>query len=60
MEHSKVKIEKIDLTLYFKLKASSKKYYITIPPIIRKNHDLMVGDSLKITLVERRRFRTDE
>lgn len=55
MGHPDVEIEKIDITDYFRLKASSKKHYITIPPTLIRLHDLMVGDFLKIIIVESRR-----
>jgi len=60
MVHPDVKIEKIEVTDYFPLKHSSKKWYITIPPQLIRIHDLMVGDFLKITLLEAKRIRTEE
>lgn len=60
MGHPDVKIEKIEVTDYFKLKHSSKKYYITFPPQLIKIHNLMVDDFLKITLLEAKRIRTEE
>lgn len=60
MGHPDVKIEKIDITDYFPLKHSSKKYYVTIPPKVVKLHDLMVGDFLKMIVVEAKRIRTEE
>jgi len=60
MGHPDVKIEKIEVTDYFPLKHSSKKYYITLLPQLIKIHDLMVGDFLKITILEAKRIRTEE
>jgi len=60
MGHSNVKIEKIEVTDYYPLKHSSKKYYITLPKQLINLHDLMVGDFLKITILEAKRIRTEE
>lgn len=38
MVHPDVKTEKIEVTDYFQLKHSSKKYYVTIPPNIVNIH----------------------
>lgn len=60
MGHPDIKIEKIEVTDYFKLKHSSKKYYITLPKQLMYLHHLAVGDFLKITILEAKRFRTEE
>lgn len=60
MGHPDVKIEKIEVTDYYPLKHSSKKYYITLPKQLIYLHGLLVGDFLKITILEAKRIGTEE
>jgi len=60
MGHPDVKIEKIGIVNYFPLKHSSKKYYITIPKQYVNLHGLLVGDFLKIVLIEAKRIKKEE
>ena len=44
--------ERIGLKVLRRLKASSKKYYVTIEPDIIGSYSLLPGDILKIELIE--------
>lgn len=60
MGHPDVKVEEIDITDYYPLKHSSKKYYITLPKQLINLHHLVVGDFLKIRILEAKRIGLEE
>jgi len=55
MTHPEVKVEKIDITDLFKLKATSNRYYIVIPKPIVYQYGLNVGHFLKVHIKEVRK-----
>jgi len=57
MTHPDITVEKIDVTDLFRLKHSSKSWYITIPRILVEQYGLNVGHYLKIHIKEARKPR---
>lgn len=50
-----MKIEKIDITYLYKLKLSSRSYYINIPPELVRQYELGPGHVLKLKIIEVRK-----
>jgi hypothetical protein len=55
MRQASFRTEKIDITNIYKLKVSSRSYYITIPIELIRQYDLVPGHFLKLKFIEVRK-----
>ena len=60
MTHPDVHVEKIGVTSLFRLKHSSKTWYVTIPRVLVDLYALNVGHYLKMEIKEARKPVTEE
>lgn len=57
MPNPMIEIERIGLTYLFRVSSTGNRYYIPLPKAIVNEFELMVGDQLKIKLIEARKNR---
>jgi len=57
MTSPQISIEKIGLTYLFPIKFTGNRYYVTIPPELMEQFELMMGDRLKLHIIEARKKR---
>jgi len=57
MPNPLISIEKIGLTYLFPIKFTGNRYYITVPSELIEQFELMMGDRLKLHIIEARKKR---